>query len=136
MYIFDANVFINSIRNEEETLVDVEKFINKLIYNEIKVLIPDLCFYEVIYNLKKKEKVNDKMVEIIDIFLWLDNLIIYKLDSKEYKKVLDISLKYNTSTYDGTYLYLHDLFSEQIILTLDKRFYNSLKNNKNIILLK
>ncbi|MBT3726679.1 PIN domain-containing protein [bacterium] len=100
MYIFDANVFINFIRAEEDTLKEVDCFIYKLIYNDIKVLIPDLCFYEVIYNLKKKEKVNEKTIELIDLFLSLENLIIYKLDAKEYKTILNLSVLNNTSTYD------------------------------------
>lgn len=108
---------------------------NKLFDNNIKVLIPDLCFYEVIYNVKKKELVNNKVIDILDEILGLSNLIIYKLDAKEYKNVLKISLEYNTSTYDWAYLYLHDLFPEQKIITLDKRFYNCVTDNKNIIYL-
>ncbi len=100
MYIFDANVFINHFRTEEATLEKVQEFIDKLFYNEIKVLIPDLCFYEVIYNLKKKEVIDEESIRALDIILNLDNLIIYKLDAKEYKNVLSTSIKHNTSTYD------------------------------------
>ncbi len=100
MYIFDANVFINHLRTEEKTIEKVKNFIDKLFFNEIKVLVPDLCFYEVIYNLKKKEVINDEYIRALDIILNLDNLIIYKLDAKEYKNVLSTSIKHNTSTYD------------------------------------
>ena len=135
MYIFDANIFINYLRKEEKTLLKVDDFIQKLVLWEIKVLIPDLCFYEVIYNLKKKELINDEYIKVIDSILLLDNLIIYKVDAKEYKNILKLSVEYNTSTYDWAYLYLHDLFPEQKIITLDKRFYNSITDNKNIIYL-
>jgi hypothetical protein len=60
-------------------------------------------------------------------------LIIYKSDAKEYKSILSISVKYNTSTYDWAYLYLHDLFPEQKIITLDKRFFHTISDSKNII---
>ena len=135
MYIFDANIFINYLRKGEKTLNKVEYFINKLVLKEIKVLIPDLCFYEVIYNLKKKEIINEEYIKVIDTILSLDNLIIYKMDSKEYKSILKKSVEFNTSTYDWAYLYLHDLFPEQKIITLDKRFFNCIKDNKNIIYL-
>ncbi len=133
MYIFDANIFINFLRQWERTLDKVQDFIDKLIESEIKVLIPDLCFYEVIYNLKKKETVDEETIEILDNILSLENLIIYKLDAKEYKTVLTTSIKNNTSTYDGTYLYLHELFAGQKMITLDKRFYNILKEDENVI---
>ncbi len=135
MYIFDANIFINYLRTWEETLWKVQELMDKLIDKQIKVLIPDLCFYEVIYNIKKKEKVDKDIIEFIDNILKLQNLIIYKLDSKEYTNVLKLSDKYNTTTYDWAYLYLHDLFTEQKIITLDKRFYNSIENKKNIKLI-
>ena len=73
---------------------------DKLIDSDIKVLIPDLCFYEVIYNIKKKEQVTQKKIEAIDEMLSLENLIIYKLDAKEYKSILLTSIEHNTSTYD------------------------------------
>jgi predicted nucleic acid-binding protein len=133
MYIFDANVFINYLRKEEKTLDKVENLMKQLFYGEIKVLVPDLCFYEVIYNLKKKEVINNEYIETLDEILSLENLIIYKSDAKEYKSILSISVKYNTSTYDGAYLYLHDLFPEQKIITLDKRFFHTINNTKNII---
>jgi predicted nucleic acid-binding protein len=100
MYIFDANVFINYLRKEEKTLDKIQELMEQLFYGEIKVLVPDLCFYEVIYNLKKKEKINEEIIETIDEILSLENLIIYKSDAKEYKSILSISVKYNTSTYD------------------------------------
>ncbi len=131
-YIFDANVFINYIRNTEKTLRDTEYFVNKLLNWEAKVLIPDLCFYEVIYNIKKKEKVSKEVIELLDIFLQLDNLIIYKLDAKEYKNILKLAVEHDTSTYDASYLYLHNLFPKQHIITLDKRFFNNIKDKKNI----
>jgi hypothetical protein len=37
-------------------------------------LVPDLCFYEVIYNLKKKEVVNNKMIDYLELLLSLNNL--------------------------------------------------------------
>jgi len=51
MYIFDANVFLNYFRKSENTLKKVEDFMEMLLNWSIKVLIPDLCFYEVIYNI-------------------------------------------------------------------------------------
>ena len=56
MYIFDANVFLNYFRKSENTLKKVEDFMEMLLNWSIKVLIPDLCFYEIIYNIKNKEK--------------------------------------------------------------------------------
>jgi predicted nucleic acid-binding protein len=133
MYIFDANVFLNYFRKSENTLEKVENFIQMLLNGSIKVLTPDLCFYEVIYNLKKKEVINKKIINLLDEFLQLDNLIIYKLDAKEYKNILSISIEHNISTYDWVYVYLHNLFSKQKIITLDKRLFNSINDSKNII---
>jgi hypothetical protein len=36
----------------------------------------------------------------LDEILSLDNLIIYKMDAKEYKNILKKSVDFNTSTYD------------------------------------
>ena len=56
MYIFDANIFINYLRKWETTLSKVEGFIAKLVLKEIKVLVPDLCFYEIKKCLQKNQE--------------------------------------------------------------------------------
>lgn len=125
-FIFDACVFLNYMLIEESTNKSVDSLFDQLFTAKITVLIPDLCFYEVIYNLKKKQYINEDVIELLDAILSLDNLIVYKLDAKEYKNVLMKASKHDVSTYDAAYAYLHWLFPSWQIVTFDKRFYNAM----------
>jgi predicted nucleic acid-binding protein len=103
--ILDANILINYCSTNEETHKQVEEIFEKLFNNELIIFLPDLAYYEFIYNLKK-QKLSEELLIFLDNFIKNPNTYSYKMDDNEFIEITKISLKYNLSTYDATYLFL------------------------------
>lgn len=122
-YILDANILINYCSNLEETHNKVNEIFLWIENNEIIVFLPDLAFYELIYNLKKQNQ-SKELLEFLEYLVDRPNVFTYKMDNKEFIDITKISLEYNLTTYDSSYLFL-SLATWFQVLTMDKRFYNA-----------
>ncbi len=124
--IVDANIFINYIRDDtiELTTEFADFIINKIEEGNFYAFIPDIAFHEVMYNLKKNSsrKVFETTSNYFLEFLKNKNLILYKLDCKEFDEITKLALDYNLSIYDASYFYLSIILSFPLI-TMDKPFY-------------
>jgi predicted nucleic acid-binding protein len=69
------------------------------------VFLPDLAFYELIYNLKKQDQAKD-LIKFLEFLIESPNVFTYKMDNKEFLDITKISLRYNLTTYDSSYLFL------------------------------
>jgi len=123
--ILDANILINYCSIKEETNNKVKEIFAKLDNKEIIIFLPDLAFYEFIYNLKKQNQ-SDELIEFLESFINNPNTFSYKMDNSEFLEITNIALKFNLSTYDATYLFL-SIATWYKIITMDKRFYNAIK---------
>jgi len=123
--ILDANILINYCSVNEQTHEEVNKIFDKLEKSELIVFLPDLAYYELIYNLKKQWQ-SDDLIKFLDKLINNKNTFSYKMDNNEFIEITKISLKFNLSTYDATYLFL-SLATWYKIITMDKRFYNAIR---------
>jgi len=132
--ILDANILINYCSSLEEThnkINDIFLWVEK---DKIIVFLPDLAFYELIYNLKKQEQAK-KLLEFLEFLIESPNVFTYKMDNKEFIDITKISLDYNLTTYDSSYLFL-SLATWYEVITMDKRFYNSVSEYyENVVLI-
>lgn len=122
--ILDANILINYSSKLEETKGKVNEIILWIRNNELVVFLPDIAFYELIYNLKKQEQA-DSLLDFLEFLIESPNVFTYRMDNKEFIDITKISLEYNLSTYDSAYLFL-SLATWYEIFTMDKRFFNAI----------
>ena len=132
--ILDANILINYVSNLEETKLEIKNIFNWIRKDKIIIFLPDLAFYELIYNLKKQNQAKN-LLEFLGFLIESPNVFTYKMDNKEFLDITKISLEYNLTTYDSSYLFL-SLATWYQVITMDKRFYNAVSEYyENVVLI-
>ncbi len=132
--ILDANILINYCSNLEKTHNKINDIFLWIENDEIIVFLPDLAFYELIYNLKKQNQAKE-LLDFLKYLIGRSNVFTYKMDNKEFIDITKISLNYNLTTYDSSYLFL-SLATWYEVITMDKRFYNAVSEYyENVILI-
>ncbi len=132
--ILDANILINFCSIQEETNLQVNEIFEWIRNNSTYIFLPELAFYELIYNLKKQSQ-SKELLEFLEYLIDSPCVFTYKMDNKEFLDITKISIKYNLTTYDSAYLYL-SLATWYELVTMDKRFYNAMsKHYEDIVLI-
>lgn len=135
-FIVDASVINKYIIDSEESSEIAKNIFQLFVKKYISISLPSLWYYEVGNVIKRFNK-----IQFTEIFALLTemNFDVYDFSAIEKQKILKLSLQFNTSYYDMSYLFLAQNLDAQLI-TADERFYNAINKKKtfkgNIILLK
>jgi predicted nucleic acid-binding protein len=96
---------------------------------EIRIIVPELLFIEVLNALKYK-KLNEEELKKVNEALWNSQFIIEKLNKTILDKSAAISIKNNLTIYDSIYIALSQLHG-CVLITADE----SLSKHENVNLL-
>ena len=121
-FVIDASFVLAYILNENVLFVD--SLIFDILSKNCQLLAPDIINYEVANILAQKTQQN-KIKPVDAIELW-DNFMSLSIKtlSVDWNNVLPISIKFNLTSYDASYLYL--VKSEKSkFLTLDNKLKNA-----------
>ena len=125
-FVIDTSALISFLLPDEISNQKIKEVFNSFATEDYTFYAPHLLIYEVANVLKTavvRGRVNAKDAKVIfEKFLNLP-IIFLKVD---YVKALELSLKYNLTFYDASYMQLA-IQKKADLLTLDKRLTNLLK---------
>ena len=125
-FVIDTSALISFLLPDEISNQKIKEVFNSFVTEDYTFYAPHLLIYEVANVLKTavvRGRVNAKDAKVIfEKFLNLP-IIFLKVD---YAKALELSLKYNLTFYDASYMQLA-IQKKADLLTLDKRLTNLLK---------
>ena len=116
--IIDASIVVKWFVVEENSkkALDIR---NDHINGNIKIIVPDLTFIEVLNALKYKGKTEEDLKEA-NKDLWDIQLQIIKTTSFTLNKAIEIALKHDITLYDALYISLSTIYGCPLI-TADKK---------------
>jgi predicted nucleic acid-binding protein len=106
--VVDASVVLSWLLPDEKITGKSNKLYEKYVVGEVRLLAPDLLWYEVVNGIRSavvRKRINKKIgKEAVVKFSELG--LEFKDQSGVFGKVLEISLKYDLSIYDASYVAL------------------------------
>lgn len=115
--IVDASIALKWFLKEENS-DKAERLLNLHIESDILLVIPELFFYEVINGLGYKkatpENLKKAVTDLFDLQLHCENI-----SEKIMIRTAEISLEYNLTIYDATYMALAEKLNAKLV-TADK----------------
>ena len=125
--VVDASIGVKWFSPEEDTPKSRELLKNH-IEKKIKIIVPDLFFYEVL-NALRFNKNSEKYLKKVALDLESFELEIINVSLPLLEKSVENSVKYNLTIYDAVYLTIAKEFDNKLI-SADKKILSS---NKNLV---
>ncbi|MBS3168645.1 type II toxin-antitoxin system VapC family toxin [Candidatus Woesearchaeota archaeon] len=125
--VVDASIGVKWFSPEEDTPKSRELLKNH-IEKKIKIIVPDLFFYEVL-NALRFNKNSEKYLKKVALDLESFELEIINVSLPLLEKSVENSVKYNLTIYDAVYLTIAKEFNNKLI-SADKKILSS---NKNLV---
>ena len=120
VYVVDASLILSSILPDEKVLKPFQKILRFFEKNKVYFKAPEVLMYEIGNSLKSAVK--QKRVSSNSATKLFSKIITTTIDYQkvDFNAVLDLSIKYDLSFYDASYLYLVKI-NKCKLLTLDKK---------------
>ncbi|MCF2139244.1 MAG: type II toxin-antitoxin system VapC family toxin [Candidatus Lokiarchaeota archaeon] len=131
--IVDASVIVKWFIDENNS-DKAEKIKEQFVNEEINIIIPSLLYYEVLNALKYSKLFNVRELNLVGESLENYGFDVFAIKDEIREKMVEISLNFDVSIYDASYIALADKFNTQMV-TADEKFSKKLpKNLKHLIL--
>jgi len=120
VYVVDASLILSSILPDEKVLKPFQKILRFFEKNKVYFKAPEVLMYEIGNSLKsavKQKRVSSNSATKLFSKITTTTIDYQKVD---FNAVLDLSIKYDLSFYDASYLYLVKI-NKCKLLTLDKK---------------
>lgn len=119
-YVLDASVAVKWFFPHEESSQIARRLLRKIKEKRIKVLIPQLFFFEVINVIKTKTRSTaEDVLQVVDDIFSL-NLISQKISKELLVKANFYAQKYDLTIYDTSYIGLAEI-NKVILVTADQK---------------
>jgi predicted nucleic acid-binding protein len=123
LYVIDSSALLPYFLPDEKLPFSIKSIINKFINNKVSLIAPNILRYEIGNALKSSVK--QKRLDKIDAGKVYSSFLDFPIQyiSLNYHDTMEISLEYDLSYYDASYLYIAQKYHTQL-LTLDKKLQN------------
>ncbi len=118
--VLDASVIVKWFINETDSEKAIELWKNH-VSGEIKIVVPNLIFSEIINSLRYKGNDEKSLLEI-NKSLWNSEFIIENVNEQILQNAIIIAKKYDLTIYDSIYVAIAHLNGSSLI-TADKELF-------------
>ncbi len=119
MYCIDASVLTNSQIENERFYIDSKNFINKIMENKIKVVVPEIIIPEVASAIARGTGNANYAIKFVLEFRKIPNINIVPVESNLSNLAADIAARHKLRGADSIYVATSIAFNARLI-TLDK----------------
>ena len=129
-YIYDAS-FVGAIILPDEKNPDVDKINNSIDENDM-IYIPQMLWYEVtniLNNVVRRKRISsNEVIHLYKVISAIKFTTDFETGINYSKKLWELCIKYNLSSYDAAYLELADR-KKAVLCTLDENLINAAKTH-------